>query len=560
MIDSCMICPDCDGFDHILLVAGPVAGYTAAMSTSLPVHVPSVPQLGSSAVSLADLLGSAFTDAVCATTAFARGVDVKPLRDLANEPIEFFPPRYAKRINELLDRVGDRVVPAIESSCPGAGTSSFATAAHPGAAPLGGLGFLRIGEDGRAYLAAKSEHYHASLGHAFPGYDLIERARTIGIHNPTHNNTRGHAVRTLERELIRRANGIDSDDAAGLDAVLASDAPRVLNRVINLQTGSLAVEAAFKMMLARFYRAEPHAPEPRYEGRTPVFLVVGDEGGGMTSNYHGTTVFTQMMRGMWERPARDLADSGTIVFKAVPLGDIDALLRTMNEYDGGRTKVAGFFHEIILMNYGGIRLAPEYLRRAYEICGEHDVPVAVDEIQSGAWAPDLFLFREYGLTPDFVAVGKGLSGGEYATSRILTTRPLDNLSQFGALVTNGQEELAALACLITMRFLDENRAAVDALGRYYQERLHAVAEAFPALIDRIEGDRHMGAVFFRDGASADRFARELNERCIDVSTHSYKADSVPSALTKLPLVATREMIDYLVTAMIDVLEGFSGSR
>ncbi len=49
--------------------------------------------------------------------------------------------------------------------------------------PLGGIGAFRIGEDGKVYLAAKSEHYHVSLGHNFPGYRLMQIARELGIPN-----------------------------------------------------------------------------------------------------------------------------------------------------------------------------------------------------------------------------------------------------------------------------------------------------------------------------------------------------------------------------------------
>ena len=96
----------------------------------------------------------------------------------------------------------------------------------------------------------------------------------------------------------------------------------------------------------------------------------------------------------------------------------------------GEYKVAGFFHEIILMNYGGVKLHKDFLQRAYACCRERDVPIIVDEIQSCIWSPELFLFREYGLSPDFVSVGKGFPGGEYAASRLLTTASMDSLNQF----------------------------------------------------------------------------------------------------------------------------------
>ncbi|MEI3013840.1 MAG: hypothetical protein V8T36_03270 [Ruthenibacterium lactatiformans] len=71
----------------------------------------------------------------------------------------------------------------------------------------------------------------------------------------------------------------------------------MLNTVINLETGSLAVEAALKMMLSRFYTIDG-APA-QYAGRVPVFVVMADNAGGVTGNYHGTTVLAQTLRGLW---------------------------------------------------------------------------------------------------------------------------------------------------------------------------------------------------------------------------------------------------------------------
>ena len=82
-------------------------------------------------------------------------------------------------------------------------------------------------------------------------------------------------------------------------------------------------------------------------------------------------------------------------------------------YERPPYKIAGFLHEIVMMNYGARVLSPEYLRHAYALCARHDVPTLVDEIQTCLWAPGLFLFREYGLHPACVALGKGFSGGEY---------------------------------------------------------------------------------------------------------------------------------------------------
>ena len=420
-------------------------------------------------------------------------------------------------------------------------------------APLSGFGCFRVGEDGRLYLISKSEHYHASVGHSFPGYRLLEHAKTLGIANITHNNTRGHITRLLEQELIRIANGLAKDDRQGLEQVLSSTEPYIINRVLNLETGSLAVEAALKMMLARFYRLEKTFEAPKYQGKIPVFLVIADYDGGKEANYHGTTILTQVLRGMWPDLYDQLETNGLMLVKPVRINDSDHFEHLIAEYDSGTYKVAGFFHEIILMNYGGVRLEEKFLQRAYTTCHEHDIPTVVDEIQSCIWSPELFLFREYGLQPDFLSVGKGFPGGQYAASRLLTTTPMDNLNQFGALVTNGQEELASLAYLITMEFAQANREHTSSIGDYYERELKRLAQKYAATIDKIEGQRHLSALYFFAADKADEFCGRLNKQGIDISAQTYKANCPPAALTKLPLTSTAKMVEFVITKMDEVL-------
>jgi acetylornithine/succinyldiaminopimelate/putrescine aminotransferase len=506
-------------------------------------------------LSLADLLGDEYIEAVCDARAFVEGTDPAALRAVAREKVEFFPPAFRRRMDELLGSVGGKVSAGLQNSASGAGTRAFREATRTALAPLTGFGFLRIGEDGRVYLAAKSEHYHSSLGHSFPGYALIEKARRLGIPNSTHNNTRGHITRRAEEELVRAANGLPRGHRAALETVLASEEPRVLNRVINLETGSLAVEAALKMMLARFYRLDRSCPEPKYAGRTPVFLVLADNEGGRTANYHGTTLLTQTMRGLWPELLAGLERAGLFRVQPVAINDIRDFRARVEELDRGGSKVAGFFHELILMNYGGVRLDPAYVRQAHALCAERDIPTMVDEIQSCIWSPELFLFREYGLKPDFVSVGKGFPGGEYPASRILASAPYDNLNQFGALVTNGQEELASLAYLITIEFALANRDYTRAIGDYYERELKGLARRHERLVERIEGQRHLSSIYFRTADQAVRFMKALNGQGIDISAHTYKAKCPPSNLTKIPLIATRRMVDFLINKMDETLKG-----
>ncbi len=504
-------------------------------------------------MSLSQLLGAPYTKAVIDGATSLLELEREEAERLAHDEIEFLPKAYIDHANRLLAQVGKPFVSELEPSLDGAPTNAFRNATNTKASPIGGLGYLRLGEDGRLYLATKSEHYHTPLGHNFPGYQLIDRARALGITNATHNNTRGYITRLLERELVRTINGLRPQETDALDAVLASQEPHVLNRVINLETGSLACEAGIKMMLARFYQLDSTFPQPKYEDRTPVFFVMADHDGGGKANYHGTTMFAQMMRDMWPGMYGKLEDAGILKVCPVRINDWEDFRTKFEQYNKPPYKAAGFLHEIIMMNYGGIKLEQQYLQKVYALCREHDTPILCDEIQSCMWYPPMFLFREYGLNPDFVVIGKGFPGGQYPASRIVMTAEMDTLNQFGALVTNGQEELAALAYLITMKFTEENEGYIRVMGQYYEDKLRELAVRYPAYIDRTEGLGHLSTIFFHEAQIVVLFTGMLNNACVDISSQTYKASCPPAVLTKPPTIATKEMIDYVLNCMEEAM-------
>lgn len=498
--------------------------------------------------SLEDILGEEYCNAVRETARSLHGLSEDHAEALTREKVEFYSDSFLCQQEEFAKRIGEQIFDSFKNDNKGAPTNSFAKATNTNASPIGGKGAYRIGEDGRLYLISKSEHYHTPMGHNFPGFKLIDNARALGISNATHNNTRGFITRLLERELVRTNNGIKKGDGITLQSVLESKEPTVLNRVINLETGSLAVEAGIKMMLARFYKLDSTFDTPKYSGKIPVFFVMADNDGGFQANYHGTTTIAQTFRGMWPE-IYQASENGIYKVVGITINDIVDFEDKMKQYNHGQYKTAGFLHEIVLMNYGGIRLTESFLQQAYALCALFDTPTLVDEIQSCMWYAGMYLYRQYGLNPDFVILGKGFSGGEYPASKIVTTYKMDNLNQFGALVTNGQEELASLAYLIAMEFSEENREWIQMSGHYFESLLSGLKEKHNDRINKIEGKGHLAAVHFRTVGDAIEFANRMNQHCMDVSAQTYKANCPPAVLLKLPFILSEKTMDLFVGKM-----------
>lgn len=503
-------------------------------------------------LSLSDILGKDYTTAVARANDTLGVMSYDDTMAIADEKIDFYPQEKQLKNDQMLAKVGTQIMPAYDSGEPGAGTDSFMKATNTKMSPVTGFCNYRIGEDGKLYLLGKSEHYHTPLGHRFDGYKLIDNARKIGILNATHNNTRGYITRLMEKRIVQMANGISWDDDTATRKVLDSKEEHVLNRVINLETGSVACEAGLKMMLTRFYKLDNTFDTPKYAGKTPVFFIIGDKNGGVEGNYHGTSILAQSLRGLWPEFRAKAGEAELYKVVPVTINDLADFEAKMKKYNIGNYKTAGFAHEIILMNYGGIRLTKEFLQGAYALCREYDTPTMCDEIQSCMWYKGAFLFRLYGLQPDFSIVGKGFPGGEYPASKIITTAPMDTLNQFGALVTNGQEELASLAYLITMTFMQANGAEIERIGSRFEAGLRKVREKHSDIILDVEGDAHLAALHFHTVDDAASFAEKMKTACIDASAQIYKANCLPAMLMKPPIIASEATMDYIVDT-IDTL-------
>lgn len=505
-------------------------------------------------LSLEDILGKEYVAKIVEANEALGVMDSEKGKKIASEKIDFYPESKQEKNNALLQKVATNVITPFENNVDGAATAAFQHALSKASAPITGQGYYRIGEDGRLYLIGKSEHYHTPLGHKLPAYNLIDNARALGILNATHNNTRGYVTRLCETRLVQSANGIEWEDEETTAKVLASTEPKVLNRVINLETGSLAVEAGIKMMLARFYKLSPEFPTPKYDGKVPVFFVIADKTGAKEANYHGTTTIAQSFRGLWPDYYKAMEEND--IYKVVPvmINDLDDFKAKIEKYNRGKYKTAGFLHEIILMNYGGIKLTEEFLQGAYELCAKYDTPTLVDEIQSCMWYKGMFLFRIYGLKPDFAIVGKGFPGGEYPASKIITTAEMDTLNQFGALVTNGQEELASLAYLITMTFMRANGDEVERIGKKFEAGLVEIQKKYPETILKAEGKELLAALIFTSVEAAASFAGEMKDRCIDASAQTYKVNCPPALLLKPPVIISDEAVDYILSVIEDIIK------
>ncbi len=163
-----------------------------------------------------------------------------------------------------------------------------------------------------------------------------------------------------------------------------------MKKVFFGNSGAEANECAIKV--ARKYSAEKKG-ENCY---TVITLV---------NSFHGRTLTTLAATG--QDHFHKLFQPLTPGFFHVPANDIDALHKAVSE-----NSVAGIMLECVQGEGGVLPLTGEYLRAAERIAKEQDIPLIIDEVQTGnGRTGSLYAYMQFGIQPDIVSTAKGLGGG-----------------------------------------------------------------------------------------------------------------------------------------------------
>jgi len=390
-----------------------------------------------------------------------------------------------------------------------------------------GQGVFYITEQRRLFLDGTAGHYQMTWGYNHPELNaIVQRAIEEGIVWDDHNNVPGNAVKRLSARLVEVANGV------GAEATPLIDDGDALNTVLlGVCTGSVAASSALKIVLKHHEVARPNAE--------PVIVAIN-------GNYHGTDFFAQRLRGMWEPYVRRMK----VVL--VEPNDIEGIRRVF-ETHGDRT--AAFFAEPILMNREAISLDEDFMREARALCDEADACMVLDEIQTGFWCPEVFMFRQYGIVPDILIIGKGMTAGFHPLAATVYKRKYDRLEQYDAISTNGNAPLASLVALGCIALIERDRDRIGELGRYYFERLEEIPAKFPERVATVHGKGLLAGLKFRRVEDALAFHQRCIERGLWVRAHAYH-EGHSTVLTKLALCADKEVADFVVEKFMETLAGF----
>ena len=301
------------------------------------------------------------------------------------------------------------------------------------------------------------------------------------------------------------------------------------HKALPMNSGAEAVETALKVARKWGYEVKG-VPDGQAE-----IIVAAD-------NFHGRTV--AIVGFSTDPQSRGGFGPFTPGFNIVPYGDAKALEAAI-----GPNTVA-FLVEPIQGEAGVIIPPAGYLKRARELCTQHNVILILDEIQTGLGRTGKLLAEEHeGIEADLTLIGKALSGGFYPVSAVLSNsqvmsvlHPGEHGSTFGGNPLACAVARAALKVLIEEGMI-ENAARVG-------DRLQASLASIRA--DSVKDVRGRGLMLavelHAEAGGARRVCEALQARgLLAKETHDHTIRIAP------PLILTDDQADWIAEQFKAVL-------
>jgi len=261
-----------------------------------------------------------------------------------------------------------------------------------------GKGVYLYDFEGNAYIDAVSSWWVNLFGHA----------------NTFINEQVKAQLDTLEHVLLA---GFTHEPAVELAHKLVNITPKTLEKVFYVDNGSSAVEAALKMSY------HYHLNKGK---RKAMFL-------SLTNSYHGETIGALSVGdvALYKETYAPLLIANKQVAvpkdqsKEAALVALNLLEEVLKEQ---ADEIAAFILEPLIQGAGGMHMYhAEYLKGARILTQQYNVHLIADEIMTGfGRTGKMFACEHANISPDFMTLSKGLTGGYLPLSVVMTSNDVYN--------------------------------------------------------------------------------------------------------------------------------------
>ncbi len=388
------------------------------------------------------------------------------------------------------------------------------------------------------------------------GRRLLDGASSMWCNVHGHNHP--CINRAIREQLDRAAHvtslGMGCDTTVQLARCLAELAPGDLDRVLFSSDGSSSIEVALKAAFQYWRQCENPRPDKSkflafgkaYHGDT-----IGAASLGGIDQFH--TLFTPLLFDAIRAPAPDRhkLPPGVAPDEA---GEY-YLAETQKLFAQHADELAAVVIEPLVQCAAGMLMHPHgFLRGLRELATQHDVLLILDEVAVGfGKTGTMFACENEEVVPDFLCLGKGLTGGYLPMAATLTSTRIYNAflgdAASGRALHHGHtfcgNPLAAAAALASLDLFEIERTL-----RELQPKIALLGEWFCRLAEHpaVDGARQTGLIAAADYQADCPIGRQVAAYALD---HGLWIRPQPHMLYVMPPLAIS--LDQ-INRMMDIIE------
>lgn len=315
-------------------------------------------------------------------------------------------------------------------------------------------------------------------------------------------------------------------------------------QVFLLSTGSEAIENAIK--LAKTYALEKH-------GRDKKYIL------SFKNAFHGRTMGAQLAGGI-DKLKTWIVDEGK-TFIQVPFPDgfknedtsFDLFLKTIEKQGVKGEEIAGILTE----SYQGVGpdfLPEEYAQKMELFARDHDIVTIYDEVQAGfGRSGKMFTYEHYGVTPDIVVCGKGISSS-LPISAVIGRKDIMGLYAPGSMTsTHSASPLPVAAAIENLKLIHKEKLVEKAaeLESVLLGGLRKIADRYPNRLACLHGKGLVAGIqVVKPGTKEpdSDIAQQVNERCFHKGLLMFAPVGVGGECLKIspPLIIPRDALEESV--------------
>ncbi len=310
--------------------------------------------------------------------------------------------------------------------------------------------------------------------------------------------------------------------------------------VFLLSTGSEATENCIK--LAKTYAMEKYGPQKKY------FV-------SFQNAFHGRTFGAQLAGGMPR--LKKWIGEGDKTFVQVPFPDgyknentsFDLFISTLKDKGINPKDIAGVMTE----SYQGVGpdfMPEDYAQKLEAFCREHDIVLACDEVQAGfGRTGKMFCFEHYGIKPDLIACGKGISSS-LPISAVIGRRDIQELYPPGSMTsTHSGSPLPVVAAIANLKIIKKEKLVEKAamLGNILVPEVHRIQKKYPKVLGCAQGKGLVAGIQVVKPGTKDPnpdLAQKINVACYQKGLLMFAPVGIGGECLKIapPLTITKDAL------------------